>query len=140
MAAPASADDDHDHGHADAIIWDGNTTEDCSIADPGTIVGELTETEEAGYVELHIDEPEDSVTPVDDPPHVWVSELFPLEEIATDADNIHGDLGEGAALLATFCPAVSDDPVDAPVGCQPPGRHPTGVGQPMPRMAWAMRK
>ncbi len=103
-AVPAAADDDQGHDHADAIIWDGTATEDCSVADPGTIVWELTEAEDAGYVELHIDEPEASVTSVDGPPHVWVTPLYPLEEIEADADNIHGELGEGAELLATYCP------------------------------------
>lgn len=105
LATPVAADDDHGHDHADAVIWDGTATEDCSVADPGTIVWELTEAEDAGYVELHIDEPEASVSPVDGPPHVWVSELYPLGDIEADADNIHGDLGEGAELLATYCPA-----------------------------------
>lgn len=104
LAAPVAADDDHGHDHADAIVWDGSATQDCSVADPGTIVWELTEAEGAGYVELHIDEPEASVTSVDGPPHVWVSELYPLDEIEADADNIHGELGEGARLLATYCP------------------------------------
>lgn len=104
VAVPAWADDDHGHDHADAVVWDGNATEDCSVADPGTIRWELTEAENAGYVELHIDEPVASVTSVDGPPHVWVSELYPLEDIEADADNIHGELGEGAQLLATYCP------------------------------------
>jgi LPXTG-motif cell wall-anchored protein len=108
LVVPATAladDDDHGHDHADAINWDGDATEDCSIADPGTMVWELTEAEDAGYVELHIDEPEASVTSVDGPPHRWTSELYPLEEIEADADNIHGDLGDDAELLATYCPA-----------------------------------
>lgn len=108
-AADADAqDEDHDHedghDHADAVIWDGTATEDCSVAEPGTIVWELTEAEDAGYVELHIDEPEASVTSVDGPPHVWTSELYPLEDIEADADRIHGDIGDNAELLATYCP------------------------------------
>ena len=65
---------------------------------------ELTEADQAGYVELHLDEPEASVSGVDGPPHRWVSELHPLEEIEADADNIHGELGDDAELLATYCP------------------------------------
>jgi len=104
-SAPAWAADGHGHDHADAIVWDGNAIEDCSVADPGTIRWELTEAEDAGYVELHIDEPEASVTSVDGPPHVWVSDLYPLDQIEADADAIHGDIGGGAQLIATYCPA-----------------------------------
>jgi hypothetical protein len=66
LPAAATQDDEHGHDHAEAIVWDGEADRDCAIADPGTIVWELTEA---------------------------------------DADNIHGDLGEGAELLATYCPA-----------------------------------
>lgn len=104
VGVPAGAAEDHGHDHADAIVWDGSATEDCSVADPGTITWELTDAQNAGYVELHIDEPEASVTSVEGPPHVWVSDLYPLDEIEADADGIHGDVGEGAALLATYCP------------------------------------
>lgn len=103
LAVPAVAHDD-DHDHADAIIWDGTATEDCSVADPGTIVWELTESDDLGYVELHIDEPVEQVLSVDGPPHTWITELYPLDEIEADADRIHGEPGEGAALLATYCP------------------------------------
>lgn len=42
------------------------------------------------------------MTSVDAPSHVWVSELYSLDEIEADADTIHGELGEGAQLLATY--------------------------------------
>ncbi len=99
----------HDHGeaygdYADAVIWDGQSTVDCRVTGEGTIRWELTGSDRVTHAELHIDEPVRSVTSRNAPPYVWVSDLYPLDQIEADADRITGDLADDAQLLATTCP------------------------------------
>ncbi len=116
IALPASAhagDDGHSHGHShgfedadflDPVIWDGTSTVDCRAAAEGTIVWTLTGSAGVDYAELHIDEPEKTVTAKTGGPYVWISPLYPLDEIEADADRIVGVLADGARLDAVTCP------------------------------------
>jgi hypothetical protein len=86
------------------IEWDGTATEDCRAAGEGTILWTLTGSDAVLYAELHIDEPVESVTVRDGGPYLWVSPLYPLDEIEADVDWVDGPLAAGAALTATYCP------------------------------------
>jgi hypothetical protein len=115
-AGPALAhagEDSHSHGgltgfedavFLDPIIWDGESTVDCRIAGEGTIVWTLTGSEGVEYAELHIDEPERSIVRRTGGPYVWVSPLYPLDEIEADVDRIVGELADDAAFTAVTCP------------------------------------
>jgi hypothetical protein len=85
------------------IEWDGTATEDCRAAGEGTILWTLTGSDAVTYAELHIDEPVFSVTVRDGGPYLWVSPLYPLDEISADVDWVDGPLADGAALTATTC-------------------------------------
>ncbi len=119
-ALPALADPghSHDHGHshshshgaedgdfADPVIWDGSAQVDCTVAGEDTIVWTLTGSAGVEYAELHIDEPVRSVTSRDAAPYIWISPLYPLDEIEADADRILGELSASATLDAVYCPA-----------------------------------
>ena len=118
LALPASAhagdgDHGHSHGHShgfddadflDPVIWDGTSSVDCRAAGEGTIVWTLTGSAGVEYAELHIDEPEATVTAKTGGPYVWISPLYPLDEIEADADRIVGTLADGARLEAVTCP------------------------------------
>jgi hypothetical protein len=115
-AGPALAhagEDTHSHGgmtgfedavFLDPIIWDGTSTIDCRIAGEGTIVWTLTGSEGVEYAELHIDEPESSIVRRTGGPYVWVSPLYPLDEIEADVDRIVGVLATDARFTAVTCP------------------------------------
>ncbi len=116
LATPALAhagDGDHSHGgmtgfedadFLDPVIWDGTSSVDCRAAAEGTIVWTLTGSDGVEYAELHIDEPEATVTRKTGGPYVWISPLYPLDEIEADADRIVGVLADGARLEAVTCP------------------------------------
>jgi hypothetical protein len=102
----------HSHGTDDGrdpatrvkIEWDGTGTEDCRATGEGTILWTLTGSDAVIYAELHIDEPVFTVTVRDGGPYLWISPLYPLEEIAADVDWVDGPLEDGARLTATTCP------------------------------------
>lgn len=86
------------------IDWDGTATEDCRATGEGTILWTLTGSDAVLYAELHIDEPVFSVTVRDGGPYLWISPLYPLDEISADVDWVDGPLADGARLTATTCP------------------------------------
>jgi len=120
-AAPALAhtgDDGHSHGgipgfedadFLDPVIWDGTSSVDCRVAGEGSIVWTLTGSGDVEYAELHIDEPESTVVRRTGGPYVWISPLYPLDEIEADADRIVGVLAEDARLTAVTCPEGGDE-------------------------------
>lgn len=115
-AGPAFAhagEDSHTHGgltgfedavFLDPIIWDGESTVDCRIAGEDTIVWTLTGSADVEYAELHIDAPERSIVRRTGGPYVWISPLYPLDEIEADVDRIVGVLADDAAFTAVTCP------------------------------------
>jgi hypothetical protein len=111
-ATPAlahSGDVSHSHGgddadFADPVVWDGVAARDCAAAGQGTIVWTLSGSDAVTFAELHIDEPVRSVTSRNAAPFVWVSPLYPLDEIEADADRITGELAATARLTAVYCP------------------------------------
>jgi hypothetical protein len=118
LAGPS--DGSHSHGgltgfedavFLDPIIWDGESSVDCRIAGEGTIVWTLTGSESVEYAELHIDEPVSSIVRRTGGPYVWVSPLYPLDEIEADVDRIVGALADDARFTAVTCPegGVEDD-------------------------------
>ena len=122
-AGPALAhagEETHSHGgmtgfgdavFLDPMIWDGESSVDCRIAGEGTIVWTLTGSESVEYAELHIDEPVSSIVRRTGGPYVWVSPLYPLDEIEADVDRIVGALADDARFTAVTCPegGVEDD-------------------------------
>jgi hypothetical protein len=111
--AHAEGGDGHTHGFDDAefldpIVWDGTSTVDCRAAAEGTIVWTLTGSDGVEYAELHIDEPVASVTARTGGPYVWISPLYPLDEIEADVDRIVGVLADGARFEAVACPDGGD--------------------------------
>jgi hypothetical protein len=88
----------------DPVIWDGMATVDCTAAGEGTIVWTLTGSEGVEYAELHIDEPVRTVTSRTGGPYLWVSPLYPLDEIEADVDRIVGELAASSRFTAVFCP------------------------------------
>jgi hypothetical protein len=115
LATPAHAHGDGDHTHGgisgfedadflDPIIWDGSSSVDCRVAGEGTIVWLLTGSDGVEYAELHIDEPESTVTARTGGPYVWISPLYPLDAIEADVDRIVGVLADDARLDAVTCP------------------------------------
>jgi hypothetical protein len=115
LATPALAHGDADHSHGgmtgfedaeflDPILWDGTSRVDCSAAAEGTIVWTLTGSAGVEYAELHIDEPESSIVRRTGGPYVWISPLYPLDEIEADVDRIVGVLADGARVDAVTCP------------------------------------
>ena len=86
------------------IDWDGTATEDCRATGEGTILWTLTGSGAVTYAELHIDEPVESVTVREGGPYIWISPLYPLDEIEADVDWVDGPLADGARLTATTCP------------------------------------
>lgn len=118
VATPALAHGDDSHGHAhdsddadflDPVIWDGTSTVDCRAAAEGTIVWTLTGSADVEYAELHIDEPEATVAARTGGPYVWISPLYPLDEIEADVDRIVGALADGARVDAVTCPEGGDE-------------------------------
>lgn len=118
LASPALAHGDDGHGHShgfddadflDPVIWDGTSTVDCRAAAEGTIVWTLTGSGGVEYAELHIDEPVATVTAKTGGPYVWISPLYPLDEIEADADRIVGTLSDDARLEAVTCPDGGDE-------------------------------
>jgi len=113
-ALPALAhagDDSHSHGMGfedadflDPVIWDGVATVDCAAAGEGTIVWTLTGSDGVEYAELHIDEPVRTVTARTGGPYVWISPLYPLDEIEADVDRIVGELAASSRFTAVYCP------------------------------------
>jgi len=91
------------------IEWDGTATEDCRATGEGTILWTLTGSDAVTYAELHIDEPAFSVTVRDGGPYIWISPLYPLDEISADVDWVDGPLADGAALTATTCSEGGSD-------------------------------
>jgi hypothetical protein len=85
------------------IDWDGTATEDCRATGEGTILWTLTGSDAVLYAELHIDEPVESVTVREGGPYLWISPLYPLDEIEADVDWVDGPLADGARLTATTC-------------------------------------
>jgi hypothetical protein len=117
LATPALAHGDSDHSHSggfedadflDPVIWDGSSSVDCRAAGEGTIVWTLTGSDGVEYAELHIDEPEATVTGKTGGPYVWISPLYPLDEIEADVDRIVGVLDDGARVDAVTCPEGGD--------------------------------
>lgn len=118
LALPALAHGDHGHSHSHShglsherdpdnrvkIDWDGTATEDCRATGEGTILWTLTGSAAVTYAELHIDEPVFSVTVREGGPYLWISPLYPLDEIEADVDWVDGPLADGARLTATTCP------------------------------------
>ena len=118
-ALPALAhtgDDSHSHGDdrfegvefADPVVWDEQATVDCAAAGQGTIVWTLTGSTGVEYAELHIDEPVRSIATRNAAPYVWISPLYPLDEIEADVDRIVGELAADARLDAVYCPEGGD--------------------------------
>jgi hypothetical protein len=116
-AAPALAHGDGDHSHShgfedadflDPVLWDGTSSVDCRAAAEGTIVWTLTGSTGVEYAELHIDEPEATVTAKTGGPYVWISPLYPLDEIEADVDRIVGVLADDARVDAVTCPEGGD--------------------------------
>ncbi len=113
-ALPALAhagDDSHSHGMGfedadflDPVIWDGMATVDCAAAGEGTIVWTLTGSDGVEYAELHIDQPVRTVTARTGGPYVWISPLYPLDEIEADVDRIVGELADSSRFTAVYCP------------------------------------
>ena len=95
----------HERGMDDRvrIDWDGTATEDCRATGEGTILWTLTGSDAVTYAELHIDEPVESVTVREGGPYLWISPLYPLDEIEADVDWVDGPLADGARLTATTC-------------------------------------
>jgi hypothetical protein len=113
LATPALAHGASDHSHSsdfedadflDPIIWDGTSSVDCRAAAEGTIVWTLTGSEGVEYAELHIDEPESSIVRRTGGPYVWISPLYPLDEIEADVDRIVGELASSSRFTAVYCP------------------------------------
>jgi hypothetical protein len=108
-----SGEAEHSHGgmtgfedadFLDPILWDGTSSVDCRVAGEGTIVWTLTGSEGVEYAELHIDEPVSSIVRRTGGPYVWISPLYPLDEIEADVDRIVGVITDDAVLLAVTCP------------------------------------
>ncbi len=117
-ALPALAhagDSSHSHGTGfedadflDPVIWDGTATVDCSVAGEGTILWTLTGSAGVEYAELHIDEPVRTVTARTGGPYLWVSPLYPFDEIEADVDRIVGELAGDVRVTAVACPDGGD--------------------------------
>lgn len=112
-----AGDDAHTHGglsgfedavFLDPFIWDGASSVDCRIAGEGTIVWTLTGSAGVEYAELHIDEPERTVTAKTGGPYVWISPLYALDGIDADVDRIVGTLDDDARFTAVTCPEGGD--------------------------------
>ncbi len=88
----------------DPVIWDGLATVDCTAAGEGTIVWTLTGSDGVEYAELHIDMPVRTVTARTGGPYLWVSPLYPLDEIEADVDRIVGELADSSRFTAVYCP------------------------------------
>lgn len=112
-----AGEDAHTHGglsgfedavFLDPLIWDGASSVDCRIAGEGTIVWTLTGSAGVEYAELHIDEPERTVTAKTGGPYVWISPLYALDGIEADVDRIVGTLDDDARFTAVTCPEGGD--------------------------------
>jgi hypothetical protein len=119
LSTPALAHGDADHSHGgmtgfedadflDPVLWDGTSSVDCRVAGEGTIVWTLTGSAGVEYAELHIDEPESSIVRRSGGPYVWISPLYPLDEIEADVDRIVGALADDARVDAVTCPEGGD--------------------------------
>jgi hypothetical protein len=109
LAHAGEAEHSHGMGFEDAdfldpVIWDGIATVDCTAAGEGTIVWTLTGSDGIEYAELHIDEPVRTVTARTGGPYVWISPLYPLDEISADVDRIVGELADSSRVTAVLCP------------------------------------
>lgn len=109
-ATPAFAHVNHTHAdddvdYADPVLFDDDIITDCSVIGQDMILWELTGSSEVTYAELHIDEPEDSVTTRSAAPYIWVTLRYDLAAVDADADRIVGDIADDVRLTATICDA-----------------------------------
>lgn len=118
-AAFAHANADHDNdtdivedhmNYAEPVLFDGDVTTDCTVVGRDLILWELTGSDEVTYAELHIDEPEYSVTTRTATPYIWVTPRYDLDALDADADRIVGAISPDARLRVTICDAT--DPAD----------------------------
>lgn len=105
FAHPGHSHDDDDKDYADPVLFDGEIVTDCALTVPGIIRWELTGSDNVTYAELHIDEPEASVTSRNTPPYIFFTPRYDLDLVEADADRIVGEIDADARLIATVCDA-----------------------------------
>lgn len=103
--------EDDNVDYANPVLFDGEVITDCSVIGTDMILWELTGSQGVTYAELHIDQPEASVTTRTATPYLWVTPRYDVDVIDADADRIVGDIDPAARLIATICDAVEPDDV-----------------------------
>ncbi|MEX2533523.1 MAG: hypothetical protein WD360_06125 [Nitriliruptoraceae bacterium] len=89
--------------YADPVLFDGEVNTDCSVVGTDMILWELTGSNGVTYAELHVDQPEASVTTRTAAPYIWVTPRYAMDLIDADVDRIVGDIDPSARLIATIC-------------------------------------
>lgn len=95
--------DDADTEYADPVLFDGEVINDCQVIGPDMTLWELTGSDAVTYAELHIDEPEPSVTSRTGAPYIFLTPRYDFALIEADVDRIVGDIAADARLTATVC-------------------------------------
>lgn len=99
----------HDHSddaaieYADPVLFDGDVINDCQVVGADMILWELTGSDAVTYAELHIDEPEPSVTSRTAAPYIFLTPRYEFALIEADVDRIVGDIAADARVTATVC-------------------------------------